>query len=264
MNLIQNVYHIQDAWGVYSTLVVGNKKALLVDTGTGMCNLANAVKKITSLPLIVVNTHGHCDHIGGNYQFEQVMLSPLERRSAELGVSGRARRRMLECMLPEAIPECFDETTYMTNSLNNTLPLSSNEVFELGGERVSIVELHNHTEGSVGFLCENKHLLLTGDAVAPFMYLFFPESCSLARHIEILSGLKKDERFNRMLCSHSGELIEKQSLDLFIKCAENAKTGRSVRFTDPIFQQYRGRKHVEISDIAHAACAVIVFNPDKL
>ena len=263
-NPLENVYHMEDVWGAYSTLVVGQRRALLVDTGTGVCDLASEVKELTSLPLTVVNTHGHCDHIGGNYQFERVLLSPEEKLPAEIGVSDSVKRRVLALIPPETLPECFDEAGFMSNTLDNAEPLYTDAVFELGGERVSVVELRNHTEGSVGFLCENKRLLLTGDAAAPFIYLFFPESCSLTRHAEILRELARDARFERMLCSHSGQLMEKRQLDLFIQCAENAKTGRSVKFTDPIFPEFLGRKHVEMPEADVLDCAAIIFNPDKL
>jgi len=63
-------YRIGSAEGVFCYLIEGTEKAMLIDTGYGLADLREAVREITSLPLIIVNTHGHCDHIGGNGYFD--------------------------------------------------------------------------------------------------------------------------------------------------------------------------------------------------
>lgn len=45
-------------------LLLGEDRALLIDTGFGMSKLDEALKEITDLPITVVNTHGHYDHVG--------------------------------------------------------------------------------------------------------------------------------------------------------------------------------------------------------
>ena len=62
-------YHFQE---VISYLVLGSEKNLLIDTGMGMFDMKNEVEHLSDKPLLVVNTHTHFDHIGGNYQFEGV------------------------------------------------------------------------------------------------------------------------------------------------------------------------------------------------
>ena len=70
------LYQIKDALGVLSTLIIGCDKALLFDTGYGIGNLKEEVERITTKPLIVVNSHGHMDHACGNYLFEKVYIHP--------------------------------------------------------------------------------------------------------------------------------------------------------------------------------------------
>ncbi len=53
-------------------LVVGTRRALLIDTGCGprhAAEILSAVRELTSLPLTVVNTHAHWDHFFGNAFF---------------------------------------------------------------------------------------------------------------------------------------------------------------------------------------------------
>ena len=47
-------------------LLCGTKRALLIDTGLGVANIKEVVDKLTMLPIFVVTTHVHWDHIGGH------------------------------------------------------------------------------------------------------------------------------------------------------------------------------------------------------
>lgn len=47
-------------------LLIGDGKALLIDTGLGVANIKEVVEAITSLPVLAVATHVHWDHIGDN------------------------------------------------------------------------------------------------------------------------------------------------------------------------------------------------------
>lgn len=59
-----------------SYLIVGNSKALVIDTRIGSNNVYEVFRTLTDLPLMVVNTHGHCDHIFGNVYFDEVYMNP--------------------------------------------------------------------------------------------------------------------------------------------------------------------------------------------
>ncbi len=70
-----------DIWGigefnhfekVVSYLIVGHRQAILFDTGLGIENICIQIKSITSLPIIVINSHSHYDHIGGNKYFRDI------------------------------------------------------------------------------------------------------------------------------------------------------------------------------------------------
>ena len=71
--------HIGEASGVHCTLVLGRSKALLFDTGYGICDICQYVRALTSLPLTVVNSHCHLDHSGGNHFFPEVLANPSEQ-----------------------------------------------------------------------------------------------------------------------------------------------------------------------------------------
>ena len=55
-----------------SYLIVGSKQALLFDTGMGIGNIKAVVARLTSRPVVVLNSHTHNDHVGGNWQFPYI------------------------------------------------------------------------------------------------------------------------------------------------------------------------------------------------
>ena len=56
-------------------LLEGDQAAMLIDTGYGQGNLRAYVEKLTDKPVIVVNTHFHLDHYGGNAEWEKVYVA---------------------------------------------------------------------------------------------------------------------------------------------------------------------------------------------
>ena len=70
------VFHIQDLFSDYMYLVAGEEKAALIDTGMGFPGLRQLVERLTDKPVIVLNTHGHLNHIGGNDEFDCIYLHP--------------------------------------------------------------------------------------------------------------------------------------------------------------------------------------------
>mgnify|MGYP002597446315 FL=1 len=62
----------------HAYLLAGTKRALLIDTGLGVCDLFSAVRSLTSLPVTVALTHAHWDHIGGCNEFPAPWVHRLE------------------------------------------------------------------------------------------------------------------------------------------------------------------------------------------
>lgn len=63
-----------DNWRLNSGVVVGTRRALVIDTGAGprqAREILDAVRSLTELPLTVVNTHAHHDHFMGNAVFRR-------------------------------------------------------------------------------------------------------------------------------------------------------------------------------------------------
>ena len=73
------IYLMDEAHEATGYLVVGKDKACLIDTMNGITDVGAAVRKLTDKPLVVVNTHGHWDHIGGHRRFDTIAVFETEK-----------------------------------------------------------------------------------------------------------------------------------------------------------------------------------------
>jgi glyoxylase-like metal-dependent hydrolase (beta-lactamase superfamily II) len=69
-NVAPGVWLVGEPQHVYSWLVEGSERAVMLDTGMGILPIRPVAERLTQQPLSVVNTHYHFDHIGGNWEFE--------------------------------------------------------------------------------------------------------------------------------------------------------------------------------------------------
>lgn len=154
--ILPGVWHLEEDYRVYCTLVQGAEKALLFDTGQGRRDLAAYVAETVPTPCLVVNSHGHSDHVGGNFRFPLVYA----HRADWPLLTAQAR---------------------MTGRETPVRPLEPGQVFALGGRRVRVVSLAGHTRGSVGLLLEGEDLLLAGDGLNQTLLLLGPEAAPLSQ-----------------------------------------------------------------------------------
>lgn len=70
----ENTWNISDYFLDNYYVAVGDEYAALIDTGAGIGNIVDDVRKITDKPIKVLLTHGHLDHLGGMYAFEEAYM----------------------------------------------------------------------------------------------------------------------------------------------------------------------------------------------
>lgn len=69
-----DIYKIYEKYMASMYLVCGKERACLIDTAYGLTNLKNLAASLTKLPVFVINTHGHLDHVMGNRFFNECYL----------------------------------------------------------------------------------------------------------------------------------------------------------------------------------------------
>ncbi|MDO4622005.1 MAG: MBL fold metallo-hydrolase [Eubacteriales bacterium] len=132
----------------YMYLLEGEEKALLIDTGWGSGNLRALVEKLTDKPILVVNSHFHPDHAGGNGEFEQVYVS--RRYADDVGT-------LSESLMP------FDLSRLPHPDYVKIL-IGEGFVFDLGNREVEVMEARNaHCNSSLFFLDRSHRMIFTGD-----------------------------------------------------------------------------------------------------
>ena len=80
----------------------------------GIANIRNEILRLTSLPTVVINSHCHYDHIGGNMHFFQVWAfnHPFEIDRIEAGYTVAECKKFMQPECYKDLPLEFDLTPY--------------------------------------------------------------------------------------------------------------------------------------------------------
>lgn len=263
--IIEGVYHIIDLNKICCTLIVGEEKALLFDTGYGIGDLKQVVEAITDLPIIVVNSHGHLDHMGGNYQFNQIHIHE-EDISLMKGILLSNKRKLTVDNYRNniGIPKDFKEEEYVGRDYNiDFIPVNEGEIFNLGGYELEVVYSKGHTAGCISLIERKNKLLLSGDMILQHVWMFLEESKKMSEYIESLKKLSELE-VNIILTSHSSEPYSKELLNKLIHCVNNIDISQS----EPYFNEAYPYKAFMYSEggktFVSKDYVSIVFREDKL
>lgn len=204
------IYQIKYFWlgmaNVYMFLVVGEEKALLIDTGYSITNAIGYVQQVTDKPVVVVNTHGHFDHIGGNGDFEEVYMSERDLLTAKQHSDHDFLKGMMDHFQEVAPPMrmLFAQPgigEQMEQSLRiapcKYLPLPETGYFDLGGRKVSYIETPGHTQGSICLWDEKTKTFFPGDMMCEGgVLLGFDHSTSVSEYKASIEKMRDFFRSN--------------------------------------------------------------------
>jgi glyoxylase-like metal-dependent hydrolase (beta-lactamase superfamily II) len=155
--------HIED---VKAYLVLGSERSLLIDSCVGLENIKPVVEQYTTGPVVLVNTHGHLDHIGNNWRFESRWVHPSDAGRVREGVSNERLGRFLK---PEAFsrtpPPDLDPQTYYTPGTEPTGTIDEGDEIDLGNRRLRVLHTPGHTPGCISLIDEDSGSLFVGDMV---------------------------------------------------------------------------------------------------
>jgi len=167
---------ITNRWQNFMYLLVGEHRSLLIDSGYGEGNLREFVEEITEKPIMVINTHGHFDHTGGNGWWPEVRM---------------AQSSYQDCRLPfEPIQEkWFSQKPYKNFE---AIFVSDGDILELGNHEVEVISIPAHHDGSIALLDRKFRVLFTGDELESGQVLLFV-GC-------------KNSQFKRIVSSHKANM----------------------------------------------------------
>lgn len=146
-------------------LLRGRERGLLIDTGLGICDIRQAVDRLTDRPVAAVATHIHWDHIGGHRYFPEFYAHEAELNwlSGGFPLSVEAVRAMVadRCCLPED----FDVSRYTLFQGHPARVLRDGDRIELGGRTLEVLHTPGHSPGHMCFWEAERGYLFSGDLV---------------------------------------------------------------------------------------------------
>jgi glyoxylase-like metal-dependent hydrolase (beta-lactamase superfamily II) len=172
------IYEPHQLEEVISYLVIGRDRALLFDTGMGISNIQAVVVGLTKLPVSVVNSHTHNDHVGDNWRFSDVYgLDTDFTRANARGSKEDAQAELAPGEICGALPAGFDAKAYATKPFHITHWLHDGDTMDLGGRTLKVIGTPGHTPDAIALLDDKNGLLFTGDSfyLGP-IYLYRPET----------------------------------------------------------------------------------------
>ena len=116
-------YSIEDGF-VRCFLIIGEQKALLVDSGVSGESALSIAKALTDKPVELICTHADRDHIAGNGEFCHFMMHPSEAANYY----------------------------NMNNGTGTFIPVEDNQILDLGRRKIRIILIPGHTPGSIALL----------------------------------------------------------------------------------------------------------------
>lgn len=172
------IYEPHQAEEIISYLILGTKQAVLFDTGMGISSISKVTKQLTGKPVVVLNSHTHNDHVGGNWEFTYVfaMDTDFTRKNA-LGSRADAQAELAPGQICGKLPAGFSPKAYETRRWKIFHFVHDGFKINLGARTVEIVATPGHTPDSIALIDRANGLLFTGDTYYPApIWLYRPET----------------------------------------------------------------------------------------
>ena len=214
-------------------LVLGSERAMLIDSGFGLDSLKKIVDGLTDLPVVLVNTHGHPDHCGGNAEFGRAYLHPADNElrrykssyasraeeAARWGIEGAAER-----LQPDP-PE--------------TEPLADGQEFDLGGRVLRVIHTPGHTVGSVCIFDERTGALFAGDNIQGMATALVESSAAtVSEYLRSMERLR-ELPVKAVYTGHMPAMVPPEQIGLKIECAKRILGGeKGEQFSTPMGSGY--------------------------
>jgi glyoxylase-like metal-dependent hydrolase (beta-lactamase superfamily II) len=223
------IYEPHQSEETISYLITGQKRALLFDTGMGIGDLKAVTAELTHLPIAVVNSHTHDDHVGDNWQFETIYAVDTEftRRNAQ-GSREDAQAEIAPGEICGALPDGFDSKSYVTRPWKITSYIHDGDHLDLGGRTLEVLLTPGHTPDAVSLLDHANGLLFTGDSYYPAtIWLYRPETDLAAydRSIRRLAALAPHIRI--VLGQHNIPIASPSVLPRLVTAFEQVRAGKA-------------------------------------
>jgi len=222
------IYEPHQAEEVISYLIVGTKQAVLFDTGMGIGNIHDLASRLTSRPIVVLNSHTHNDHVGGNWQFNFVygMDTAFTRANAK-GSREDAQAELGPDMICGDLPKGFNAQTYATKPWHISMAVHDGFKINLGGRTLEILSTPGHTPDAICLLDRANGLLFTGDTYYPApIWLYRPETDLDAYVASVKRIAALEPQIKLVLGAHNIPVAQPSVLPRLVAAIEAVRAGK--------------------------------------
>ena len=224
------IYEPHQAEETISYLILGETHALLFDTGMGISDIKKTVQELTNLPIAVLNSHTHNDHVGGNWQFDIVygMDTEFTRTNAK-GSSAAAQEELSPGSICGELPKGFDAKAYATKAWKITRYVQSGDEIDLGNRKLEVIATPGHTPDSICLLDSANGLLFTGDTYYPApIWLFRPETNLTAYVGSVKRIAAMAPRLKLVLGAHNVPVAQPSVLPRLLAAIQAVRAGQGT------------------------------------
>ena len=232
--IADGVYWLNEFEGTNCYLIVGEERALLIDSGTGFCDLRRCCENITDKPITLALTHGHVDHFGGAGQFEEAYLHPFDMRKANEFQKKRIVRQAF-LVYSNAHPLGFKASDVFKPEFRTKYkPMTDGKVFDLGGKTVRVKHTPGHSLGSVSFIDETDKIVFCGDNMCDMLWLFTPGCTSVEEWLPSAQWIYEMSQTHRVFWGHRKPELSREYIGQVLSWGKEIlkiSGGKNARFS---------------------------------
>jgi glyoxylase-like metal-dependent hydrolase (beta-lactamase superfamily II) len=224
------IYEPHQSEETISYLIVGHDKAILFDTGLGISDIKRVVWELTRVPVIVLNSHTHDDHVGGNWQFDTVlgMDTDFTRANAK-GSREDAQAEIAPSEICGDLPKGFDAKSYATKPWKISRTIHDGEKIDLGGRTIEVLSTPGHTPDAISLLDRANGLLFSGDTYYPAaIWLYRPETDFPAYDQSIQRLATLVPQIKTVLGAHNLPVAPPSVLPTLVKAFADVRAGKAT------------------------------------
>ena len=196
----------------------------------GIGNIKRIVSRLTSLPVVVLNSHTHDDHVGGNWQFTSVfgMDTAFTRENAK-GSPADAQAEIAPGEICGDLPKGFDPKAYRTKPWHVSFFIHDGFKIKLGGRTVEVIATPGHTPDAIALLDRDNGLLFTGDTYYPApIWLYRPETDLAAYEKSIARLAALAPEVNTVLGAHNIPVAPPDVLPALVQAFADLQAGKAT------------------------------------
>ncbi len=217
-----------------SYLIVGTTRALLFDAGIGLVPMRPTIEQLTKLPVTVLNSHTHFDHVGANYEFTDILgLDTPFTREKERGRPHADIADEVEagsfCGLP---PAGVDTAAFRSRPFTITRRVANGDTIDMGNRKLVILAAPGHTPDAIALLDPEHGLLWTGDSYYDSTIWLFSPGTDLAAYEQSMTRLAAlVPSLHRLLPAHNTATADPSRLTAVVNSVRTMRAGGGVRTT---------------------------------